>query len=76
MKFVLDRTRPKQLGACTMTGPILAGMAQSFLYAINIGDVPIYNIFKMAGILRLITTIWLMLVLSVLAYNLIGAMSL
>ena len=59
-----------------MTGPILAGMAQSFLYAINIGDVPIYNIFIMAGILRLITTIWLMLVLSVLAYNLIGAMSL
>jgi hypothetical protein len=33
-KFVLDRTRPKQLGASTMTGPILAGLTQSFLDAI------------------------------------------
>uniref|UniRef100_A0A804MM01 GB1/RHD3-type G domain-containing protein n=1 Tax=Zea mays TaxID=4577 RepID=A0A804MM01_MAIZE len=39
-KFVLDRTRPKQLGASTMTGPILAGLTQSFLDAINNGDVP------------------------------------
>ena len=36
-KFVLDRTRPKQLGASTMTGPILAGLTQSFLDAINNG---------------------------------------
>ncbi|AQK88493.1 Guanylate-binding family protein [Zea mays] len=39
-KFVLDRTRPKQLGATTMTGPILAGLTQSFLDAINNGAVP------------------------------------
>ncbi|AQK92152.1 Guanylate-binding protein 2 [Zea mays] len=39
-KFVLDRTRPKQLGASTMTGPILAGLTQSFLDAINSGAVP------------------------------------
>ncbi|PWZ08393.1 hypothetical protein Zm00014a_006197 [Zea mays] len=39
-KFVLDRTRPKQLGASTMTGPILAGLTQSFLDAINNGVVP------------------------------------
>ncbi|KAF6986294.1 hypothetical protein CFC21_004074 [Triticum aestivum] len=39
-KFVFDRTRPKQLGASTMTGPILAGLTQSFLDAINTGAVP------------------------------------
>ncbi|XP_066362699.1 uncharacterized protein [Miscanthus floridulus] len=39
-KFVLDRTRLKQLGASTMTGPILAGLTQSFLDAINSGAVP------------------------------------
>ncbi|KAL6848940.1 hypothetical protein ACP4OV_021523 [Aristida adscensionis] len=39
-KFVFDRTRPKQLGASTMTGPILAGLTQSFLDAINSGAVP------------------------------------
>ncbi|KAF0927221.1 hypothetical protein E2562_031018 [Oryza meyeriana var. granulata] len=39
-KFVFDRTRPKQLGASTMTGPVLAGLTQSFLDAINTGAVP------------------------------------
>uniref|UniRef100_A0A804NTW7 UTP--glucose-1-phosphate uridylyltransferase n=1 Tax=Zea mays TaxID=4577 RepID=A0A804NTW7_MAIZE len=39
-KFVLDRTRPKQLEASTMTGLILAGLTQSFLDAINNGVVP------------------------------------
>ncbi|KAL5989496.1 hypothetical protein ACLOJK_010388 [Asimina triloba] len=39
-KFVFDRTRPKQLGATVMTGPILAGITQSFLDAINNGAVP------------------------------------
>lgn len=39
-KFVFDRTRPKQLGASIMTGPILAGLTQSFLDAINTGAVP------------------------------------
>ncbi|GJM89741.1 hypothetical protein PR202_ga05958 [Eleusine coracana subsp. coracana] len=42
-KFVLDRTRPKQLGASTMTGPILAGLTQSFLDAINSGAVPVIS---------------------------------
>ncbi|KAG2617549.1 hypothetical protein PVAP13_3NG181822 [Panicum virgatum] len=42
-RFVLDRTRPKQLGASTMTGPILAGLTQSFLDAINSGAVPIIS---------------------------------
>ncbi|KAK8958629.1 hypothetical protein KSP40_PGU011139 [Platanthera guangdongensis] len=39
-KFVLERTRPKQVGATVMTGPILAGITQSFLEAINKGAVP------------------------------------
>ncbi|EAY99022.1 hypothetical protein OsI_20980 [Oryza sativa Indica Group] len=39
-KFVFDRTRPKQLGASTLTGPVLAGLTQSFLDAINTGAVP------------------------------------
>ncbi|KAF6157569.1 hypothetical protein GIB67_004939 [Kingdonia uniflora] len=39
-KFVLERTRPKQVGATTMTGPILAGITQSFLDALNNGAVP------------------------------------
>ncbi|KAJ6832710.1 guanylate-binding protein 3 [Iris pallida] len=39
-KFVFDRTRPKQVGATVMTGPILAGITQSFLDAINNGAVP------------------------------------
>lgn len=39
-KFVLERTRPKQVGATVMTGPILAGLTQSFLDALNAGAVP------------------------------------
>ncbi|CAL5411298.1 unnamed protein product [Camellia sinensis] len=39
-KFVFERTRPKQLGATVMTGPILARITQSFLDAINNGAVP------------------------------------
>lgn len=39
-KFVFERTRPKQVGATMMTGPLLAGLTQSFLDAINKGAVP------------------------------------
>ncbi|OVA11104.1 Guanylate-binding protein [Macleaya cordata] len=39
-KFVFERTRPKQVGATVMTGPILAGITQSFLDALNNGAVP------------------------------------
>ncbi|XP_020571439.1 guanylate-binding protein 3-like [Phalaenopsis equestris] len=39
-EFIFERTRPKQIGASVMTGPILAGITQSFLDAINKGAVP------------------------------------
>ncbi|XP_077212451.1 uncharacterized protein LOC143847490 [Tasmannia lanceolata] len=39
-KFVLERTRPKQVGATILTGPVLASITQSFLDAINNGAVP------------------------------------
>lgn len=39
-KFVFERTKTKQVGSTTMTGPILAGITQSFLDAINKGAVP------------------------------------
>ncbi|KAJ7525877.1 hypothetical protein O6H91_17G071400 [Diphasiastrum complanatum] len=39
-KFIFERTRPKQVGSIVMTGPILAGLTQSFLDAINAGAVP------------------------------------
>ncbi|KAL2244419.1 guanylate-binding protein 1 [Sesamum indicum] len=39
-KFVFERTRPKQMGATVMTGPILARITQSFLDALNDGAVP------------------------------------
>lgn len=39
-KFVFERTRPKQVGATVMTGPVLAGITQSFLDALNNGAVP------------------------------------
>ncbi|KAL6992487.1 hypothetical protein U1Q18_010597 [Sarracenia purpurea var. burkii] len=39
-RFVFERTRPKQVGATVMTGPILARITQSFLDAINNGAVP------------------------------------
>ncbi|XP_026392120.1 guanylate-binding protein 7-like [Papaver somniferum] len=38
--FIFERTRPKQIGSATMTGPILAGITQSFLQALNNGAVP------------------------------------
>ncbi|KAI3966508.1 hypothetical protein MKW92_017195 [Papaver armeniacum] len=41
-KFVFERTRPKQVGATVMTGPILAGITQSFLDALNKGAVRQY----------------------------------
>ncbi|URD88834.1 Guanylate-binding protein, C-terminal domain [Musa troglodytarum] len=40
LKYIFMRTRPKQVGATVMTGPILAGITQSFLDAINSGAVP------------------------------------
>lgn len=39
-KFIFERTRPKQLGSIVMTGPMFAGLTQSFLDAINAGAVP------------------------------------
>ena len=39
-KFVFERTRPKQMGSTVMTGPILSGITQSFLDALNNGAVP------------------------------------
>lgn len=39
-KYIFERTRPKQLGSIVMTGPMFAGLTQSFLDAINAGAVP------------------------------------
>ncbi|XP_074268402.1 uncharacterized protein LOC141591820 [Silene latifolia] len=39
-RFVFERTRPKQIGSTVMNGPILVGITQSFLDAINNGAVP------------------------------------
>ncbi|GKA51548.1 putative guanylate-binding protein [Tanacetum coccineum] len=39
-RFVFERTKPKQVGATVMTGPIFAGITQSFLDALNNGAVP------------------------------------
>ncbi|KAK2991854.1 hypothetical protein RJ640_030029 [Escallonia rubra] len=39
-RFVFERTRPKQVGATVMTGPIFARITQSFLDALNNGAVP------------------------------------
>ncbi|KAL3522365.1 hypothetical protein ACH5RR_015199 [Cinchona calisaya] len=39
-RFVFERTRPKQVGATVMTGPVLARITQSFLDALNRGAVP------------------------------------
>ncbi|KNA17107.1 hypothetical protein SOVF_083190 [Spinacia oleracea] len=39
-RYVFERTRPKQMGATTMNGPLLAGITQSFLDALNHGAVP------------------------------------
>ncbi|XP_007025528.2 PREDICTED: guanylate-binding protein 7 [Theobroma cacao] len=39
-KFVFERTRPKQVGATVMTGPVLIGITESYLDALNNGAVP------------------------------------
>lgn len=39
-RFVFERTRPKQVGATIMTGPILVGVTESYLEALNKGAVP------------------------------------
>lgn len=39
-RFVFERTRPKQVGATVMTGPILVGITESYLDALNKGAVP------------------------------------
>lgn len=39
-KFVFERTRPKQVGATVMTGPVLVGITESYLDALNHGAVP------------------------------------
>ncbi|KAJ8431708.1 hypothetical protein Cgig2_005215 [Carnegiea gigantea] len=39
-RFVFERTRPKQVGATIMNGPMLAGITQLFLDALNNGAVP------------------------------------
>ncbi|KAK7362781.1 hypothetical protein VNO77_04903 [Canavalia gladiata] len=39
-KFVFERTRPKQVGATVMTGPVLIGITESYLDALNHGAVP------------------------------------
>lgn len=39
-KFVFERTRPKQVGSTVMTGPILVGIIESYLAALNNGAVP------------------------------------
>ncbi|KAG6618255.1 hypothetical protein I3842_Q116500 [Carya illinoinensis] len=39
-KFVFERTRPKQVGATVLTGPILVGITESYLEALNNGAVP------------------------------------
>ncbi len=39
-KFIFERAKPKQMGSTVMTGPLLAGLTQSFLDALNAGAVP------------------------------------
>ncbi|CAM8918547.1 unnamed protein product [Rhodiola kirilowii] len=39
-KFVFERTRPKQVGGTVLTGPILVGITESYLSALNNGAVP------------------------------------
>ncbi|KAI9087713.1 hypothetical protein K1719_030345 [Acacia pycnantha] len=39
-RFVFEKTRPKQFGATMMTGPVLVGVTQSYLDALNQGAVP------------------------------------
>jgi len=40
IKFAFERTRPKQVGATTMTGPVLISITESYLDALNHGVVP------------------------------------
>ncbi|KAM7255030.1 hypothetical protein ACFE04_020271 [Oxalis oulophora] len=39
-KFVFERTRPKQVGATVLNGPVLVGLINSYLDALNNGAVP------------------------------------
>eukprot|EP00850_Spirogloea_muscicola_P021189 SM000240S08606 [mRNA] locus=s240:134650:140591:+ [translate_table: standard] len=39
-RLVFSKARPKQVGATTLNGPMLAALAQSFIAAINSGAVP------------------------------------
>lgn len=39
-KFVFEKTRPKQVGTTVMTGPVLVGITESYLEALNNGAVP------------------------------------
>ncbi|KAI5331268.1 hypothetical protein L3X38_021394 [Prunus dulcis] len=39
-RFVFERTRPKQVGATMMMGPVLVGITHSYLDALNKGAVP------------------------------------
>ncbi|KAJ7947028.1 Guanylate-binding family protein [Quillaja saponaria] len=39
-KFIFERTRPKQFGATMMTGPMVIGITEAYLDAINNGAVP------------------------------------
>lgn len=39
-KFIIEQTRPKKVGSMVMTGPLFAGLTQSYLDALNAGAVP------------------------------------
>ena len=39
-KFIFERTRPKQVGATVLTGPVIIGIMESYLDALNNGAVP------------------------------------
>lgn len=39
-KYIFERAGPKRLGSIILTGPMFAGLTQSFLDAINSGAVP------------------------------------
>lgn len=40
VQAVFERGRPKRVGEIVMTGPMLAGLAQAYVAAINAGAVP------------------------------------
>uniref|UniRef100_A0A2P2JMT7 Interferon-induced guanylate-binding protein 2 n=1 Tax=Rhizophora mucronata TaxID=61149 RepID=A0A2P2JMT7_RHIMU len=56
-KFVFERTRPKQVGATVLTGPILVGITESYLEALNNGAVPTISSSWQVGILLWIFSI-------------------